>query len=130
MIFISDLWKSYLPELDTASPLHLHYPFTSSICWVTLQGYVTLSSLNDASTCYQQENYNYLYLYPLNVYLSQLQAKPHNLTCCVRGQIIPKKKGKRNIHICACVCAGGIRMVLIIIIMLLLMLLRKRKTRY
>lgn len=114
MIFISDLWKSYLPELDTASPLHLHYPFTSSICWVTLQGYVTLSSLNDASTCYQQENYNYLYLYPLNVYLSQwhwafwlLQAKPHNLTCCVRGQIIPKKKRKKKYtYMCVCVWGG------------------------
>lgn len=30
----------------------MHCPFTPGICWVTIQGYVTLCPLNDASTCW------------------------------------------------------------------------------
>lgn len=53
---------SDLPQLHAAAPLHLHRPFTVGICWVTLQGYVTLSPLNDASTRYPQESCDYFHL--------------------------------------------------------------------
>lgn len=100
---ISEPWKSSLPELDAIAPRHLYCPFTSGVCWVTLQGYVTLSPLDDTSTCYSpKENCNYFHLvhsHSCQIFVYHSGAKyffiiassTSNVTCCVRGQIISQK---------------------------------------
>lgn len=75
------------PQLDVAAPLHLHRPLTLGVCWVTLQGYVTLSPLNDASTRCPQENCDYFHL--VNSHSNQIcvcHSSTERFYCCKRDQ--------------------------------------------
>lgn len=74
------------PQLDAAVPLHLHCPFTSGVRRVTLQGYVTLRPLNDASTRCPHKKWNHIHIFhQMCVYQS---CNEYFFYCCEQDELM------------------------------------------